>query len=67
MYQQQHDKFLDLYRNKKWKTATRFANDLKREWVEMAEYYDIMLDRIENYKNNDPGEDWDGTYIAETK
>ena len=67
MYQQQHDKFLDLYRNKKWKTAIRFANDLKREWVEMAEYYDIMLDRIEEYKNNDPGENWDGTYIAETK
>ena len=67
MYQQQHDKFLALYRNKKWTVAERFATDLKREWSEMAEYYDIMLDRIETYKENDPGEDWDGVYRAETK
>jgi hypothetical protein len=33
----------------------------------MAAYYDIMLDRIETYKENDPGEDWDGTYYASTK
>jgi adenylate cyclase len=65
--QQQHEKFLDLYRNKVWASAERFAKDLKREWPEMAAYYDIMLDRIENYKENDPGEDWDGTYTALTK
>ena len=67
MYQQQHDKFLALYRSKKWKVAEKFATDLRDGWPEMAEYYDIMLDRIEDYKENDPGEDWDGTYYARTK
>jgi adenylate cyclase len=67
MYQQQHDKFLALYRNKKWKVAEKFATDLRDGWPEMAEYYDIMLDRIEDYKHNDPGENWDGTYTALTK
>ena len=67
MYQQQHDKFLALYRSKKWKVAEKFATDLRDGWPEMAEYYDIMLDRIEDYKHNDPGENWDGTYHAETK
>ena len=65
--QQQHEKFLELYRAKQWQSAARYANDLKREWPEMAAYYDIMLDRIDNYKENDPGENWDGTYTALTK
>jgi adenylate cyclase len=66
-YQQQHDKFLTLYRQQSWKAAEMFAKDLRDVWPEMEKYYDIMLDRIENYKQNDPGEDWDGTYRATTK
>ena len=27
----------------------------------------VMLLRIEEYKKNSPGEDWDGVYRAETK
>jgi adenylate cyclase len=65
--QQQHDKFLGLYRNQSWLHAERFAKDLKREWKEMSDYYDVMLGRIEEYKKQGPGEDWDGTYQAETK
>jgi adenylate cyclase len=67
MNQQQHEKFLVLYRNQNWTHAKRFATDLKREWPEMAEYYDIMLSRIDNYKNSPPGEDWDGVYRATSK
>ena len=33
----------------------------------MADYYDIMLNRIAKYKENSPGEDWDGVYRATTK
>jgi hypothetical protein len=33
----------------------------------MADYYNIMLMRIEEYKKNSPGEDWDGVYRATTK
>ena len=47
--------------------AERFATDLRDVWPEMAAYYDIMLHRIGEYKNNSPGEDWDGVYRAETK
>jgi adenylate cyclase len=67
MNQQQHEKFLKLYRQQSWKIAEKFANDLKATWPEMAEYYDIMLSRIEEYKKNSPGEDWDGVYRATTK
>jgi adenylate cyclase len=67
MYQQQHEKFLILYRGQSWKIAERFANDLRDGWPEMADYYDIMLERIAEYKEKSPGEDWDGVYRPLTK
>ena len=65
--QQQHDKFLTLYRQQSWIIAEKFATDLKDAWPEMADYYNIMLERIEEYKKNSPGNDWDGVYRATTK
>jgi len=65
--QQQHEKFLKLYRGQAWEIAARFAKDLKDAWPEMADYYDVMLGRIQSYLENPPGEDWDGVYRAETK
>ena len=56
-----------LYRGQKWAIAEKFATDLRDGWPEMAEYYNIMLRRISEYKNMSPGEDWDGVYRAETK
>jgi adenylate cyclase len=67
MYQQQHEKFLVLYRGQKWVVAEKFATDLRDGWPEMAQYYDIMLDRIEEFKTNPPGKDWDGVYRATSK
>ena len=67
MYQQQHEKFLVLYRGQKWIVAERFATDLRDGWPEMADYYNIMLQRIDEYKHNPPGKDWDGVYRATTK
>ena len=65
--QQQHDKFLVLYRQQSWESAELFENDLRASWPEMAGYYDVMIDRIREYKESSPGEDWDGTYRATTK
>ena len=67
MYQQVHDKFLGLYRQQSWQGAERFATDLKENWTEMSKYYDIMIDRIKEYKKNPPDKTWDGTYEARTK
>ena len=65
--QQQHEKFLVLYRAQKWMIAEKFASDLRRAWPEMSDYYDIMLKRIGEYRDNPPGEDWDGVYRATSK
>ena len=67
MYQQQHEKFLTMYRNQNWVGAEKFANDLKENWLEMSDYYNVMIERINEYRMNPPSEDWDGVYRATTK
>jgi hypothetical protein len=64
---QQHEKFLTLYRGQKWILAEKFANDLATAWIPMRAYYNVMIDRIENYKKNPLEENWDGVYRAQTK
>ena len=63
----QHMKFLELYRQGHWEVAANFANDLKQCWRrEMDQYYDMMIERINEYKENPPA-NWDGVYRATSK
>ena len=65
--EKQHIKFLELYRQGQWKAAEKYANDLKKCWKdEMTQYYDMMIERIKEYKNNPPA-NWDGIYRATSK
>ena len=63
----QHMKFLELYRQGHWEVAANFANELKQAWRgEMNQYYDMMIERINEYKENPPA-NWDGVYRATSK
>jgi adenylate cyclase len=63
----QHMKFLELYRQGHWEVAANYANDLKQCWRgEMGQYYDMMIERINEYKENPPAK-WDGVYRATSK
>lgn len=63
----QHMKFLELYRQGHWEVAEKCANDLKQYWQgEMVQYYDMMIERINEYKSNPPS-NWDGVYRATSK
>lgn len=63
----QHMKFLELYRQGHWEVAAKYANDLKQCWKgEMDQYYDMMIERINEYKENPPA-NWDGVYRATSK
>lgn len=63
----QHMKFLELYRQGYWEVAEKYASDLKQCWRgEMDQYYDMMIERIKEYKNNPPA-NWDGVYRATSK
>lgn len=63
----QHMKFLELYRQGHWEVAANHANKLKKAWRgEMNQYYDMMIERINQYKENPPIK-WDGIYRATSK
>jgi adenylate cyclase len=63
----QHMKFLELYRQGHWEVAAKYASDLKKCWRgEMDQYYDMMIERINEYKENPPTK-WDGVYRATSK
>jgi adenylate cyclase len=63
----QHMKFLELYRQGHWEAAEKYASDLKKCWRgEMDQYYDMMIERIQEYTNNPPNK-WDGVYRATSK
>jgi adenylate cyclase len=62
-----HIKFLELYRQGHWDAAEKQATILKHHWRgEMVQYYDMMIERIEEFKNNPPAK-WDGVYRATSK
>jgi adenylate cyclase len=40
---------------------------LGQQFYDMSGYYDLLEERIEEYKVNPPGADWDGVYVATSK
>ena len=63
-----HQYFLDYYRSCKWEEAISYAKILKKAFDgELADYYDAMIERIEEYKINSPGENWDGVFRTNSK
>jgi len=67
VYSKSHEHFLLNYRTKNWKEAIFTATHLINNQPELKEYYTMMLERIEYFKSNDPGKDWDGVYRATSK
>lgn len=62
-----HLKFIDYYRKGSWLSAEKSAKELRAYWNgELEKYYDAMLERIEEYKENPP-ENWDGIFRATSK
>jgi adenylate cyclase len=63
-----HDLMIDYYREQKWDQALHIIDQLKGEFdSHMDHYYDIMIDRIGELRENNLPNDWDGVYRATTK
>ena len=63
-----HQYFLDYYRSCKWDAAITYATILKKAFDgELSDYYDAMIERIEEYKINSPDDNWDGVYRTNSK
>ena len=65
---QQHDKMLQLYRQKNFDLAAKFAEDLIGSFRGvMDSYYMTWIERCEEMKTKEIPDNWDGTYVATTK
>jgi len=71
---QEHDAALAAYRAQQWDEADRrmdAARAIVRQQTglvaELLAFYDIIAERIVEFRANPPGAAWDGVYVAESK
>ena len=63
-----HKEILEFYFNQKWKEALDEMVRAKKLCKNvMSEYYEMMSERINEFKNTPPPKDWDGVFIATSK
>jgi len=62
-----HDGFISDYRNQNWDNATQLAKSLINYNPDLAHYYEMMIERINELRNANLPKDWDGIHRAETK
>ena len=63
-----HADFLKLYREMDWNRALEYIPYIEQAFEgDMVEYYQMMRERIEEYKFNPLPQDWDGVYRTNSK
>jgi len=63
-----HDLMLDYYREQKWTSALHYIDKLKGEFDgKMDHYYEMMIERIGELREQNLPTDWDGVYRATSK
>jgi adenylate cyclase len=68
LYARSHKDFIRLYREQEWDRLDHYYKTLRNAFDgDMTEYYDMMMERVEEFKKNPPGENWDGVYRATSK
>ena len=58
---------LQAYRAQAWDVAEKSARDLIATNPALGDYYEMLIGRINAYRNNPPDADWTGQFIAQTK
>jgi len=67
-YLKTHEDFIRYYRSQDWEAARYHIKYLKTAFNgELSDYYDMMLERIDQLQTNPPGTNWDGVYRATSK
>jgi len=63
-----HAEFINYYRKMEWDKALKFIPYLNQAFEgDMTEYYNMMAERIEEYKINSLPQDWDGVFRTNSK
>jgi len=63
-----HDLMLDYYRKQKWTSALHYIEELKGEFDgKLDHYYEVMIERIGELREQNLPADWGGVYRATSK
>ena len=63
-----HNAMIRAYRNKEWDNARGLILECRRlAQGEISDFYDLYDERISEFLQDPPPEDWDGVFIATTK
>jgi adenylate cyclase len=62
----EYNEALEHYRRQSWNTAHQLFLKLHNETPEVL-LYKVYLERIENFRFDPPGDDWDGVFTHSTK
>ncbi len=66
--EKKHKNVLNLYFNQNWKDAIEEMTQAKTLCKSlMKDYYEMMTERINEYKKHPPPKDWDGVFVATSK
>jgi len=65
----EHKALLAAYRAQKWDEARAHIAKCRElgAWLNLDHLYDLYEERIADYSEHSPGDDWDGVYVAKTK
>jgi len=58
-----HQDMINCYRDRQWDHCLQLLKELYGSWNgEVDSFYSTLAARITNFKENDPGPDWDAIY-----
>ena len=67
-YLARHSALLQAYRRRDWEGALALLkDDVLAGEPDMAPFYELVRERIEQLQIESPPEDWDGVYVAHEK
>ena len=62
-----HNEFVEMYRNQNWEGVKEHVKKYKAIVPSFNLYYELILNRTEEYIQNPPPSDWKGVFVAKTK
>ena len=63
-----HASMIEAYLAQDWDKSEQLSKECRTlDGGQMSEFYDVYEERFADYRENPPGSDWDGVFIATTK
>ena len=62
-----HEQMIAAYRRQDWAATEQAAADCRAIWPALEGLYDLYEERCRFYRENPPGTDWDGVFVATSK